>query len=230
MVTRRKGGSLATDLAGKRREAARAEHALRRRVVGGAVTVAGITVAAVLGMALIPDTPPSQQTQRAASTAAATPTDVAAAGGATLTPRGTIAKRLGEIAGFGPEDDPDQNTFAVNDIVVDPPCDLGYRAPASEHVVRLHVTAHTGSDAQRAGMLGRILTPGFFEAVGQGGRRHAAWPAECSGAAHASTALADSFEPNREYSRTIELRLPIRSGILILNGVMSNAAGWEWRF
>lgn len=229
-MTRRKGGSLATDLAGERREAARAEHAVRRRVVGGSVTVAGITVAAVLGMALVPDTPPSQQTQRAASTATATPSDVAAAEGATLTPRGTIAKRLGEIAGFGPANDPGQNTFAVDEIIVDPPCDVGYRSHASEHVVRLHVTVHTGSDARRAGMLGRILTPGFFEAVGHGGRRHEAWPAECSDAVNASTALADSFEPNRDYSRTIELRLPVRSGILILNGVMSNAAGWEWRF
>lgn len=228
-MSRRKGASLATDLAGERRKAERAEHAVRRRVVGGSVTVAGVTVAAVLGMALIPDTP-SQQTQRAASTATATPSDVAAAGGATLTPRGTIAKRLGEIAGFGPEDDPGQNTFAVDEIIVDPPCDVGYRDRASEHVVRLHLTVHTGRDARRAGMLGRILTPGFFEAVGQGGRRHEAWPAECSDAVNASTALADTFEPNRDYSRTIELRLPVRSGILILNGVMNNAAGWEWRF
>ncbi|MPY83965.1 MAG: hypothetical protein GEV00_11725 [Actinophytocola sp.] len=226
MVTKTKGTRVG-DLASKRSQAARAEHAARRRIVGAAVAVVGVTTAAVLVFTLAPGaTEETRQQVRvtATPTRAADTTDAA---DPALTVRGTIPKRLGEIAGFGSAAHPDQNTFAINGVVVDPPCELGRSRPVSAHTILLSVTAHTGANARRAGMLGRILTPGFFEAIGPDGRRYPAWPGECTETANA---LPDDFGPNSDYAGTIELRLPVRSGVLILDGVMTNAAGWEWRF
>ncbi|GAA5129841.1 hypothetical protein [Haloechinothrix salitolerans] len=220
-------GTEVGDLARKRQRDAAAQHPVRGKIIGLAVTAA--VVAAGAGVVLAANSGAPERSDRADNRAAtAPPSATRTEPPLTLTERGTIPKELGELAGFGSEQQPDQNTFAIEDIVVDPPCDVGYRTRASEHIVRLHITVHTGSDTERASMLGRILTPGFFEAIGPDGRRHGAWPGECSEAA--GTAWPDEFEPNREYSRTVELRLPVSEGTLILNGVMANAAGWEWRF
>lgn len=224
MVTKTKGTPVA-ELAGERSRAARAEQAARRRIVAAAIAAAVVATGATLVFTVTPaslDKPPEAE-RAVPSTSPPAPTSVEPA----LTARGTIPKRLGELAGFGSAKDPAQNTFAIRDIVVDPPCDLGRSRPTSWHTIVLHVTAHTGTDARRAGMLGRILTPGFFEAIGPDGHRYEAWPGECT---DPLDALPDDFGPNGAYSGTIELRLPVRRGMLILSGVMDNAAGWEWRF
>lgn len=223
-------GTLAAELAGRRRRAERAQHAVRRRIVAAAVAVTVTAAGAGMLFAITQgDASGSGSQDRNSATAAPTaaPTTEANATEPHLNERGNIAKELGEIAGFGSAEEPDQNTFAVEHILVDPPCAQGRTRPESEHTVLLYVTAHTGADAKRAGMLGRILTPGFFEAIAPDGSRHDAWPGECTDPADQ---LPDDFIANRDYSGAIELRLPLRTGTLVLSGVMSNAAGWEWRF
>ncbi|MPY80883.1 MAG: hypothetical protein GEV04_21085 [Actinophytocola sp.] len=222
-MSKAKGAAVA-DLVRQRQQEAAARHPVRGRVIGLAVTAAVVAVGAGLIFAANPGEPeqPLPDENRAAIEPSTTTHSAPR-----INQRGNISKELGELAGFGSAADPDQNTFAIEEIVVDPPCVIGGSRPEDEHTVLLDVSVHTGSDEKRAAMLGRILTPGFFAAIGPGGGRHDAWPGECTDTADA---LRDDFARDSEYSGTIELRLPVSTGTLILNGVMNNAAGWEWRF
>ncbi|WP_051399568.1 hypothetical protein [Haloechinothrix halophila] len=221
---RKTNGSSVADLARKRQDAAAARHPVRGRVIGLAITAAVVAVGAGLVFAANSSDPARHDAAENRSQVTPSTTTSAAP---SLTPRGNIPKEVGELAGFGSADAPDQNTFTIEEILVDPPCAAGGGRPDGEHTILLDVTVRTGVDTKRAEMLGRILTPGFFAAIGPDGTEHDAWPGECTDPADA---LRDDFGPNSEYSGTVELRVPVRSGTLILNGVMTNAAGWEWRF
>lgn len=220
-------GSAVADLARKRQDAAAARHPVRRRVLGLGITAAVVAVGAGLVFAANSGGPTASPGHDAAKNSARVMPSTTTGAVPSLTPRGNIPKELGELAGFGSADTPDQNTFTIEEILVDPPCTTGGGRQDGEHTILLDVTVRTGVDKKRAEMLGRILTPGFFAAIGPAGTEHDAWPGECT---DPTDALRDDFAPNSEYSGTVELRIPVRSGTLILNGVMTNAAGWEWRF
>ncbi|MPY98495.1 MAG: hypothetical protein GEU97_10955 [Actinophytocola sp.] len=218
-----KGTSVA-DLARKRQDAAAARHPIRGRVIGLALTAA--VVAGGAGLVFAADWSGPTRHDRAENRAQTSPSPTTSAE-PSRTPRGNIPKALGKVAGFGSADTPDQNIFVIEEILVDPPCASVGSRPAGEHTILLDVTVRTGTDRKRAETLGRILTPGFFAAIGPDGTEHDAWPGECT---DPGDALRDDFAPNSEYAGTVELRLPVPTGTLILNGVMTNAAGWEWRF
>lgn len=202
----------------------RAARGVHRQIIEVAAALLAITVVSVLAIALIrSDELEGGQVERATSG----PDAISEAKGDALTERGNIPKEMGEIAGFGPANSPAQNTFRIDRIVVDPPCHPGRTRPRSEHTVLLHITVKTGDDGERAAMLGRILQPGFFSAVGREGEAHDAWPGTCT---DPSKYLREELGRNQMLSGTVELRLPAASGILILSGALDNAAGWEWRF
>lgn len=216
-------GRLVTELMRKRQLESHAAHAMRRRILG-AIAVALVGVSGWFVLFTHDDVQPANVNEPAPS---AVRDNGSEAKREARTERGNIPKALGEIAGFGPADKPSQNTFRIDRVVVDPPCRPGGTKPDSQHTVLLNVTVDTGGDKERAAMLGRILQPGFFSAVGRDGESHDAWPGTCT---DASKYLPEEFGTNQTMSGTVELRLPVTSGILVLSGVMENAAGWEWRF
>lgn len=188
-----------------------ADRAARRRVVVTVlVTVALLASGAVAVAMLYRDEPEGTAAQPS---------------GPVVNGRGNIVKRLGERAGFGSVAAPDLNTFAITGITVDPPCEPGGAVPPRHHTLVLEVIVQTGPDTDRAAELGRILTPGFFTVIGPDGAEHEAWPGRCTAR---KRFLPETFRPQRGYSGTIELRVPVVSGSLVLAGHMENAAGWEW--
>lgn len=215
-------GRRVSEFALERQRAHRAEHAKRRRIIGASLAAAAIIAAAVFVASRSAMTDPSER-------GAMTPSATSARPGATsvTNARGNIPKKLGELAGFGSADSPDQNTFVIDSITLDPPCAPRGTKPDSGHTVLLHVTVHTGDDKDRAAMLGRILQPGFFSAIDSAGTTHDAWPGECTNPADK---LPSDFTTNRKYTGTVELRLAARTGALVLAGDMDNAAGWEWKY
>lgn len=219
MVVAKPVGRMAAEMVLERQRAQQAEHATRQKIITGGVA-AGVVLAVGALMFMPartgePSLSPSRTTAPAASEAPAT------------TVRGNIPKRVGELAGFGSDDAPAQNTFAINRITVDPPCSPAGTKPKTGHTVVLEVTVNTGGDADRAAELGRMLTPGFFSVVGSDGTEHGAWPGDCT---DPNRNLPSTFTVRKRYSGTIELKVPEASGTLILAGTMENATGWEWRY
>lgn len=211
-------GQLVTHLARERERAYRAEHKTRRRIISAVVAVglAVVVIGVVAGLATRQPAPGPAPAKPAASPAPEAPTTNA---------RGNIPKQLGELAGFGSSEAPDQNTFAITEITVDPLCTPDGEKPASDHTILLEMTVTTGPDADRAAELGRILTPGFFTVIAPDGTEHDAWPGECT---DPGRGLPEPFEANKQYSGTVELRVPEATGALVLAGHMDNATGWEW--
>lgn len=203
----------------------RAVHAVRRKMLGAIVAVIALTGLSVWLILSNQDDVQGRQADEPATTAAWDAGSEAKR--EARTERGNIPKDLGQIAGFGPANAPSQNKFRIDRVVVDPRCRPGGTRPGSQHTVLLHLTVETGGDKERAAMLGRILKPGFFSAIGRDGKSHDAWPGTCT---DASDYLPEELGTNQTLSGTVELRLPVTSGTLVLSGVMENAAGWEWRF
>lgn len=212
-------GRPATQLAQERQREYQAAHTMRRWIISAALaTVVFVAAGIVLALASRNGSPAPSPRQATVQTTQATPT---------VNERGNIPKELGELAGFGSSDEPDQNTFAITQIAVDPPCSPEGTAPKSGHTVLLELEVKTGADAERAAQLGRILTPGFFSVVGPDGTEHDAWPGECTDPSHN---LPEEFGAGQKYSGTVELRVPAKTGTLILAGNMDNAGGWEWTY
>lgn len=220
-------GRLVTDLALERQQRYNAENANRLQLIRVLVAVVAVIAAttAVFFMAR-PGTSEPLADPTTSSTSLAATADSEPAGSLTNA-RGNIPKKLGESAGFGSVTSPIQNTFSIERITLDPPCSPAGTRPDSGHTILLHVKVNTGPDADRAGMLGRILAPGFFAAIGPDGKTHDAWPGHCTDPADK---LPEDLGVNQKYAGTIELKLPIPAGRLVLAGDMDNAAGWEWPF
>lgn len=216
---------LVTELVRERQLESRAAHAMRRKILGAIVAVIALSGVSVWLIAFSQDDAQQEGARQPAPTAVQDARSEAER--QARTERGNIPKDLGEIAGFGPAKAPSQNKFRIDRVVVDPRCRPGGTRPESQHTVLLQVTVETGGDKERAAMLGRILKPGFFSAIGRDGESHDAWPGTCT---DASKYLPEEFGTNQTVSGTVELRLPVTSGILVLSGVMENAAGWEWQF
>lgn len=221
---------LVADLALERQQRYDAEHASRLQLIRLAVAVVAVVAAttAVFFMAhpsmsepLANPGNPAPSSTRSAATEDSEPA------GSSPNARGNIPKKLGESAGFGSVISPIQNTFSIERITIDPPCSPQGTRQDAGHTILLHVEVSTGPDAERAGMLGRILAPGFFSAIGPDGVSHDAWPGACTDPADR---LPEDFGVNRTYAGTVELNLPISAGTLVLAGDMTNAAGWEWPF
>lgn len=220
-------GRLATDLAFERQQRYNAEHATRLHLIRMFVAVVAV-IAATTAVFFIarPGTSEPLANPATSSTSPAATADSEPAGSSTNA-RGNIPKKLGESAGFGSVTSPIQNTFSIERITLDPRCSPKGTRPDSGHTILLHVEVNTGPDAERAGMLGRILAPGFFAAIGPDGETHDAWPGHCTDPADN---LPEDFGVNQKYAGTIELNLPISAGRLVLAGAMDNASGWEWPF
>lgn len=117
--------------------------------------------------------------------------------------------------------------FAIDEIVVDPPCVefdewLG-------HTLVLTMRVATGTDSASIDDASVIFDPYSFIVIGKDDVSQKAGFGLCADA----TGVPDTFGPNQEYAFTLELEVPVAHGVLALQPGMvgeSGSGGREWTF
>jgi hypothetical protein len=148
---------------------------------------------------------------------------------AVINDRGNVVEALGQQAGIRAPDGQQAVVFAVDAVVIDPPCS-GAQQPANGHYLGVRVRVTTGDlgflggswsmsadDFAVAGPDGDLR----FDLGGDGG-------ATCLRAAERFPTTP--LEPHRQYVGTVVLDSPLTSGTLVFSTPALQGSGWEWRF
>lgn len=144
--------------------------------------------------------------------------------------RGYLVKEIGEKAGWAgtPGDSDGAVTFALDKIVVDPPCHEYGQPPESGHTLLLHVRVATGNDRDTAMAAAGVLNPFNFAEVGKDGITRDADIGMCT---DPQRGLSADYGINQKYAGTIEIVMPEANGSLILKDQsMTGPGGWEWSY
>lgn len=144
--------------------------------------------------------------------------------------RGYLVKDLGEEAGWsGMSGDSEGSvTFAIDKVVVDPPCDEYGQQPDSGRTLLLHVRVATGHDRDTARRAAGVLNPFNFAEVGGDGITRDAQSGMCT---DPQRGLPTDYGINQKYAGTIEIVVPEANGSLILKSQsLAGPGGWEWNY
>lgn len=144
--------------------------------------------------------------------------------------RGYLVKELGEEAGWSaaPGDIDGAVTFAIDKIVVDPPCHEYGQPPESGHTLVLHVRVATGDNRDTAMAAAGVLNSFNFAEVGKDGITRDADIGMCT---DPKRGLPADYGINQKYTGTIEIVVPEANGSLILKDQsMTGPGGWEWSY
>lgn len=151
-----------------------------------------------------------------------------------LTPRGNLAKKIGEPFGIHAEDNPDRNvvTYVVKDIEVDPQCTAPYvQEPEHGRFIAVDMEVETVADPEFTEVMYGPIAPGansfkMIDANGTTVNSVASGPSY--GCFNQSEMMPSTVGPGERAAGKIVLDVPSVEGTLIYRENVMPDGGWEF--